>query len=107
MLHAVQHLAEYNPTHLRELARHPNVFVKLSEIPVLVSGKLMTDPHYYQARLDTLWDIFGEDHILFGSDTPYVPIAVTAGGFERMTLSDDVRTAIDRNNAVRLFPRFA
>lgn len=55
---------------LGELASHPNVFVKLSEIPVLVNGKLMTDPHYYQARLDTLWDIFGEDHVLFGSDWP-------------------------------------
>jgi predicted TIM-barrel fold metal-dependent hydrolase len=55
---------------LRLLAASPRVFIKLSEIPVRVNGKLMTDPHFYQASLDALWDIFGEDHILFGSDWP-------------------------------------
>ncbi len=55
---------------LRLLAGSPRVFVKLSEIPVRVNGKLMTDPHFYQASLDAIWDVFGEDHILFGSDWP-------------------------------------
>jgi L-fuconolactonase len=55
---------------LRLLAASPRVFIKLSEIPVRVNGKLMTDPRFYQASLDALWDIFGEDHILFGSDWP-------------------------------------
>jgi predicted TIM-barrel fold metal-dependent hydrolase len=55
---------------LRLLSGSPRVYVKLSEIPVRVNGKLMTDPHFYQASLDAIWDIFGEDHILFGSDWP-------------------------------------
>ena len=55
---------------LRLLAGSPRVYVKLSEIPVRVSGKLMTDQHFYQASLDAIWSIFGEDHILFGSDWP-------------------------------------
>ena len=55
---------------LRLLAGSPRVFVKLSQIPVRVNGKLMTDQHYYQASLDAIWNIFGEDHILFGSDWP-------------------------------------
>jgi predicted TIM-barrel fold metal-dependent hydrolase len=55
---------------LRLLAGSPRVFVKLSEIPVRVNGKLMIDQHYYQASLDAIWNIFGEDHILFGSDWP-------------------------------------
>jgi L-fuconolactonase len=55
---------------LKLLAGSPRVFVKLSEIPVRVNGKLMTDPHYYQASLDAIWDVFGEDHVLFGSDWP-------------------------------------
>lgn len=55
---------------LKLLAGSPRVFVKLSEIPMRENGKLITDPHYYQASLDTLWDIFGEDHVLFGSDWP-------------------------------------
>ena len=57
-------------TNLRELARNPRVFVKLSEIPVLASGKLVTDAQFYKGPLDAIWDVFGEDHILFGSDWP-------------------------------------
>jgi predicted TIM-barrel fold metal-dependent hydrolase len=55
---------------LRLLAGSPRVFVKLSEIPVRTNGKLMTDPHFYQASLDAIWDVFGEDHIFYGSDWP-------------------------------------
>jgi L-fuconolactonase len=55
---------------LRELARNPRVFVKLSEIPVSANGKLVTDAQFYKGPLDALWDVFGEDHILFGSDWP-------------------------------------
>jgi L-fuconolactonase len=55
---------------LRVLAQNPHVFVKLSEIPVVVQGRLVTDPHAYKNHLDEIWNIFGEDHILFGSDWP-------------------------------------
>jgi len=55
---------------LGKLAQNRNVFVKLSEIPVVVDGKLVTDPSRYRAPLDAIWDTFGEDRILFGSDWP-------------------------------------
>jgi predicted TIM-barrel fold metal-dependent hydrolase len=55
---------------LRTLSQNPHVFVKLSEIPVQLNGKLETDFHFYQAGLDQLWGIFGEDKCLFGSDWP-------------------------------------
>jgi L-fuconolactonase len=55
---------------LRQLAKNPGVFIKLSEIPVLKNGKLVRDPAFYQGPLDAIWDVFGEDHILFGSDWP-------------------------------------
>ena len=55
---------------LRALAQRPRVFVKLSEIPVLANGKLITGVGYYRAALDALWDTFGEDRVLFGSDWP-------------------------------------
>ncbi|HVU44983.1 MAG TPA: amidohydrolase family protein, partial [Terracidiphilus sp.] len=55
---------------LRAIAQNPHVYIKLSEIPVLINGKLQTDPHVYQAPLDAIWDVFGEDHSLFGSDWP-------------------------------------
>ena len=62
-------LDEYN-THLRALAQHPEVFVKLSEIPIVADGKLITDPHHYQGPLDAIWNLFGEDRIIYGSDWP-------------------------------------
>lgn len=57
-------------TNLTQIAQNPNVFIKLSEIPVVRDGKLITDPAFYRDRLDELWTIFGEDHVLFGSDWP-------------------------------------
>jgi L-fuconolactonase len=55
---------------LHRLAQNPRVYIKLSEIPVVQNGKLVTDPSFYRAPLDAIWDVFGEDHILFGSDWP-------------------------------------
>jgi L-fuconolactonase len=60
---------EYD-SNLARLAANPNVFVKLSEIPVVENAKLVTDPQRYKAALDAIWDLFGEDRILFGSDWP-------------------------------------
>ena len=57
-------------SHLRHLARNPHVFIKLSEIPVRVNQKVSLDPEFYRDRLDAIWDVFGEDRILFGSDWP-------------------------------------
>lgn len=56
--------------HLRELGRRPNVFIKLSEVVRRYEGRVSTDLHLYRAWLDELWDIFGEDRIMFGSDWP-------------------------------------
>jgi len=55
---------------LRTLSQNPRVFVKLSEIPVRVHGKLVIEPGNYKGSLDALWNIFGEDRVLFGSDWP-------------------------------------
>jgi predicted TIM-barrel fold metal-dependent hydrolase len=55
---------------LRTLSQNPHVFVKLSEIPIRLAGTLVTDFRSYQAGLDQLWDIFGEDKCLYGSDWP-------------------------------------
>ena len=60
---------EYWPN-LNRLAMHPRVFVKLSEVPVLVNGSVATDVAYYKSALDAIWATFGEDRILFGSDWP-------------------------------------
>ena len=56
--------------HLRELTKRPNVYIKLSEVVRRYEGRVSTDLHLYRAWLDELWDIFGEDRIIFGSDWP-------------------------------------
>ena len=55
---------------LRQLASRPQVYVKISEVLRRVNGRVPTDLSFYRPRLDQLWDIFGEDHLIFGSDWP-------------------------------------
>lgn len=55
---------------LKALGGNPRVFVKLSEIPTRINGRVVTEVSRYTENLDAIWDIFGEDRILFGSDWP-------------------------------------
>jgi predicted TIM-barrel fold metal-dependent hydrolase len=43
--------------------------------------------------------------ILFGSDYPYVQIPVTTGGLDRLNYPPQNFAAINRDNALALFPR--
>ncbi len=54
---------------LRELAKR-NVFVKVSVVARRVDGKVPTDLAFYKPRLDLIWDIFGEDRLIYASDWP-------------------------------------
>ena len=55
---------------LRQLGKRTQVYVKISEVLRRVDGRVPTDLNFYRPRLDELWDIFGEDHVLYGSDWP-------------------------------------
>ena len=55
---------------LKALSENRRAFIKLSEIPARRGGRVQTGLSFYKDRLDAIWDIFGEDHILFGSDWP-------------------------------------
>jgi len=57
-------------TNLRALSQNPRVFIKLSEVPVRKGDSVPKDVLFYKDKLDAIWDVFGEDHILFGSDWP-------------------------------------
>jgi predicted TIM-barrel fold metal-dependent hydrolase len=35
-----------------------------------VNGKVPEDPSYYKTKIDELWDVFGEDRLIYGSDWP-------------------------------------
>lgn len=68
---------------LRALSRRSNVFLKGSEVlrRVEESGEVPTDLNTYKPWLDEIWDTFGDDRLLYGSDWPnsdhLAPYAVT------------------------------
>jgi L-fucono-1,5-lactonase len=55
---------------LRELGKRQQVYVKMSEVLRRVDGRLRLDLDFYKPSLDRLWDIFGEDRLIYGSDWP-------------------------------------
>ena len=58
---------------LRELAKRPRIYIKVSELMRMVDGKPSTDPALYKPFLDRFFDTFGEDKLVFGSDWPNGP----------------------------------
>lgn len=62
-------LAEYR-ANMRELAKRPNVYVKVSEVLRRVDGKVPVDVNFYRQQLDEVWDIFGQNRLIYGSDWP-------------------------------------
>jgi L-fucono-1,5-lactonase len=64
------HVKQELEANLRELGKRPQVYVKLSEVLRRVDGRLRLDLDFYKPTLDNLWDIFGEDRLLYGSDWP-------------------------------------
>ena len=55
---------------LAELRQRPNVFCKLSAIIHEAGGAIRTDLETHRPRLDRLYEVFGEDRVIFGSDWP-------------------------------------
>ena len=67
----IDHLPSIDPpmeTALRKLSERPRIFVKISEVFRKVDGRIPRDLSFYRPRLDQLWDAFGRDRVLFGSD---------------------------------------
>jgi predicted TIM-barrel fold metal-dependent hydrolase len=54
---------------LRTLAQRP-LFAKISGIVREVNGHVPLDLPFYRDRLDHIWEIFGADKLMFGSDWP-------------------------------------
>jgi predicted TIM-barrel fold metal-dependent hydrolase len=66
----VPRMDQWDEAHLRELAKRKQVYIKVSGILRRVDGKVPEDPAFYRDRLDQLWDIFGENRLIYGSDWP-------------------------------------
>jgi predicted TIM-barrel fold metal-dependent hydrolase len=52
------------------LGTRPQVYVKVSEVLQRIDLKVSLDLNSYRPVLDQLWDVFGEDRLLYGSDWP-------------------------------------
>jgi L-fuconolactonase len=55
---------------LLELGQRPQVYVKVSEVLQRVNGQVPLNVDAYRPVLDHLWDIFGQDRLIYGSDWP-------------------------------------
>ncbi len=55
---------------LKQLSQRPNIFVKGSEILRRIDGRVPLSLAAYAPWLDSLWQLFGEDRLFFGSDWP-------------------------------------
>jgi predicted TIM-barrel fold metal-dependent hydrolase len=55
---------------LAELAKRPAVYIKVSQMMRMAEGKAVTDAAVYKPVLDQIFDTFGEDKLIFGSDWP-------------------------------------
>lgn len=55
---------------LRELGGRPQVFGKVSEVLRRVNGRVPLDLQRYRETLDHLWEVFGENRLIYGSDWP-------------------------------------
>lgn len=55
---------------LRRLGERPRVYAKVSEVLRAAPGPITDDLKLYKPRLDEIWEIFGEDRLMYGSDWP-------------------------------------
>ncbi|MFT4113911.1 amidohydrolase family protein [Silvibacterium sp.] len=94
---------------LHRLAANQNVFVKLSEIPVRIDGSTRLDLPYYRDHLDEIWNVFGEDRVLFGSDWPNSDHLAIYGDTLKLVRSYmDAKTKVQRHkffwsNSIRAY----
>ncbi len=55
---------------LHEFGKRKQVFAKVSGVAKKVNGKVPEDIAPYKATLDEMWEVFGEDRLVYGSDWP-------------------------------------
>jgi L-fuconolactonase len=55
---------------LGEMKDRPQVFCKVSNVLRRVDGRLQEDDTYYRPGLEELWDVFGAERLIYGSNWP-------------------------------------
>ena len=57
-------------TALRELGQRAQVYAKVSNVPRRSGDRVPDEVSFYRPALDELWEIFGEDRLIYGSNWP-------------------------------------
>jgi L-fuconolactonase len=78
-------------SHMRELAANPNVYCKLSGMVTEADWKCWK-PEDFEPYLDLVFDAFGPQRLIFGSDWPVCLVAATYGQVKNV-----VETYVDRD----------
>ena len=55
---------------MRAIGQRPNIYAKVSNVLRRVDGKVPADVASYRTSLDYLWNLFGEDRVIYGSNWP-------------------------------------
>ena len=55
---------------MAELGKRPQVYAKVSGVLRRVEGRVPDDVAFYKPSLDELWDAFGVDRLVYGSNWP-------------------------------------
>jgi predicted TIM-barrel fold metal-dependent hydrolase len=58
------------------------------------------------SSLAALMNLVSTTQILWGSDFPYRPVGLTANGWDTYQAAPEIKRAVNRDNALKLFPRF-
>jgi predicted TIM-barrel fold metal-dependent hydrolase len=70
----INHMPEMPPhwkaEQIRPIASHPNVYCKVSGVIQKIGDKIPTDVAPYRAALDQLWEMFGQDRVVYASNWP-------------------------------------
>jgi predicted TIM-barrel fold metal-dependent hydrolase len=54
----------------RELEKRPDVYIKVSAVPRRVHGRVIEETSYYRPALDRIWELFGAERLIYGSNWP-------------------------------------
>jgi len=58
------------------------------------------------SSLAALMNLVPTSQMVFGSDYPYRAVGITANGWDNYSASEEIKSAVNRENALKLFPRF-
>lgn len=95
---------------MEQQLRHPEIAARLPNGANAELKKLYFDvanSTVNKSAMVALTTLIPQGQIMFGTDFPYIPIEKTVNGLGELGYSQDFLNSLNRDNALKLFPRFA